>query len=61
MEGVGFEPLQLIGDGRTPLLYHAVRLLEERLCRRFDRAVSHKRVGRRRLVTGADETKAHIN
>jgi hypothetical protein len=34
-----------------------VELLEEKFCRRFDRAVSQKRVGRRRLATGADEPK----
>ena len=57
MKGVGFEPSELIGGGRTPLLYNAVELLEEKFCRRFDRAVSQKRVGRRRLATGADEPK----
>jgi hypothetical protein len=60
-KGLAQSPVELIGDDRTPLLYNAVGLFEEKFCRRFDRAVSHKRVGRRRLVTGADETKALIN
>jgi hypothetical protein len=57
VKGVGFKPSELIGGGRTPLLYNAVELLEEKFCRRFDRAASQKRVGRRRLATGADEPK----
>jgi len=46
---------------RTPPFYNAVDLLEEKICRRFDRAVRKKRVGRQLLVTGADETTTLIN
>ena len=52
---VGLEPSGLIGGGRTPLLYNAVELLEEKFCGRFDRAVSQASVGRQRLATGAGE------
>jgi len=55
--GVGLEPSGLIGGSRAPLLDNAVDLLEEKFCRRFDRAVSQQRVGRWRLATGADEPK----
>src|SRR5207245_3887070 len=46
-KGVGSEPSGLMGDDRTPVqLARKVELLGEKFCRRFDRAVSHKRVGR---------------
>ena len=34
-----------------------MELLEEKFCRRFDRAVSQASVGRQHLATGADEPK----
>ena len=57
-KGVGVKPSGLIGDDRTPVqLATKVELLGEKFCRRFDRAVSQKRVGRGGLATGAAEPK----
>ena len=55
-KGVGVKPSGLIGGGRAPVeLATKVELLGEKFCRRFDRAVSQQRVGRRRSATGVGE------
>ena len=46
-KGLDQEPSGLIGGGRTPLNLEHSGTAREKFCRRFDRAVSQKRVGRR--------------
>ena len=51
-ERVGAQPSGLIGGGRTPLNLERSGTAREKFCRRFDRDVSQKRVGRRQPGNG---------
>ena len=47
MQGLALSPVGLIGGSRTPAPLAIGETVREKFCRRFDRAVSHKRVGHR--------------